>query len=156
MAWDRPNCRSSLGKKNIASIVIAAMDQCLAGLLRLVLGLVLSMTYVYQIMQTQILVAALSATLISSHQDNRERSSQVPKISLSQVTRCLDSASDNYQASEINSSSTAKILHYLSKRHNIKVFNASLGVLGTQEQYVYLIFFGFNLRGVKSGAKSEP
>ena len=85
MAWDRPNCRSSLGMKNIASIVIAAMDQCLAGLLRLVLGLVLSMTYVYQIMQTQILVAALSATLISSHQDNRERSSQVPKISLSQI-----------------------------------------------------------------------
>ena len=91
----------------MASIVIAVMDQCLAGLLRLVLGLVLSMSYVYQIMQTQILVAALSATLISSHQDNRVRSSQVPKLSLSQITRCLDSASDNYQASEINSSSTA-------------------------------------------------
>ena len=88
----------------MASIVIAAMDQCLAGLIRLVLGLVFSMTYVYQIMQTQILVAALSAALISSHQDNRERSSQVPKTSLLQITRCLDSASDNYQAGEINSS----------------------------------------------------
>ena len=88
----------------MASIVIPAMDQCLAGLVRLILGLVLSMTYVYQIVQTQILVAALSATLISSHQDNRVRSSQVPKISLSQITRCLDSASDNYQAGEINSS----------------------------------------------------
>ena len=88
----------------MASIVIAAMDQCLAGLVRLVLGMVLTMTYVYHIMQTQILVAALSATLISSHQDNRVRSSQVPKNSLSQITRCLDSASDNYQAGEINSS----------------------------------------------------
>ena len=111
--------------KDMASIVIAAMDQCLAGLLGLVLGLVLtvlSMTYVYQIIQTQILVPVNSATLISSHQDNRVRSSQAPKTSLSQITRCLDSASDNYQASEINSSSTAKILHYFSKRHNIKVF----------------------------------
>ena len=112
--------------KEMASIVIAAVDQCLAGLLRLVLGLVLkilSMTYVYQTMQTKGLkVPANSATLISSHQDNRVRSSQVPKLSLSQITRCLDSASDNYQASEINSSSTAKILHYFSKRHNIKVF----------------------------------
>ena len=70
----------------MASIVIAAMDQCLAGLLRLVLGLVLtflSMTYVYQTMQTKgQKVPALSATLISSHQDNRKRSSQAPKISL--------------------------------------------------------------------------
>ena len=124
----------------MACIVIAAMDQCLAGLL----GLVLGMTYIYQIMQTQVLVTALSATPISSHQDNRERSSQVPKISLSQITRCLDSASDNYQASEINSSSAAK------------VFNASLGVLGTQQKYVYLILFGFYLGEVQRGAKSEP
>ena len=87
----------------MASIVIATMDQCLAGLVRLVLGLVLSMTYVYHIIQTGIIVAAVSATLISSHQDNRVRSSQVPKLSLSQITRCLDSASDNYQAGEINS-----------------------------------------------------
>ena len=96
----------------MASIVIAAMDQCLAGLLRLVLGLVLtflSMTYVYQTMQTKGLkVPSLSATLISSHQDNKARSSQVPKISLSQITRCLDSASDNYQSSEMNSFSTLK------------------------------------------------
>ena len=83
----------------MACIVIAAMDQCLAGLV----GLLVGMTYVYQIMQTQVLVTALSATHISSHKDNRERSSQVPKISLSQITRCLDSASDNYQAGEINS-----------------------------------------------------
>ena len=116
------------------------MDQCLARLL----GLVLGMTYIYQIMQTQVLVTALSATPISSHQDNRERSSQVPKISLSQITRCLDSASDNYQASEINSSSAAK------------VFNASLGVLGTQQKYVSLILFGFYLGEVQRGAKSEP
>ena len=136
----------------MACIVIAAVDQCLAGLF----GLVLGMTYIYQIMQTQVLVTAVSATPISSHQDNRERSSQVPKISLSQITRCLDSAIDNYQASEINSSSTAKILHDCSKRYNIKVFNASLGVLGTQEQYVSLILFGFNLREVQRGAKSEP
>ena len=124
----------------MACIVIATVDQCLARLL----GLVFGMTYVYQIMQTQVLVTAISATVTSSHQDNSERSSQVPKISLSQITRCLDSASENYQASEINSSSTAKILHDFSKRYNIKVFNASLGVLGTPEQYVSLILFGFN------------
>ena len=40
---------------------------------------------------------------ISSHQDNRARSSQVLLISPLQTTRCLDSASDNYQAGEINS-----------------------------------------------------
>ena len=90
--------------KDMASIVIAAMDQCLAGLLGLLLGrLVLSMTYVYQIMQTQVLVAAVSAELISSHQDNRTRSSLVLLISPLQITRCLDSVSDNYQAGEINS-----------------------------------------------------
>ena len=52
------------------------------------------MTYIYQIMQTQIVVAAISATPISSHPDNRTRSSQVPHISLLQITRCLDSSSD--------------------------------------------------------------
>ena len=88
----------------MACIAIAAMDQCLAGLMGLLVGLVLGMTYVYQIMQTQVLVAAISAALISSHQDSRARSSQVPKISMSQITRCLDSAGDNYQAGEINSS----------------------------------------------------
>ena len=124
----------------MACIIIAAMDQCLARLL----GLVLGMTYTYQIMQTQVLVTALSATPISSQQDNRERSSQVPKISLSQITRCLDFANDNYQASEINSSSAAK------------VFNASLGVLGTQQKYVSLILFAFYLGEVQRGAKSEP
>ena len=80
----------------------------------------------------------------------------MPKISLSQITRCLDAASDNYRASEINSSSTAKILHDFSKRYNVKVFNASLVVLSTHEQYLSLILFGFNLREVKIGAKSEP
>ena len=84
--------------KDMASIVIAAMDQRLAGMV----GLVVSMTYVYQIMQTQVLVTAVSATLISSHQDNRTRSAQVIIISPLQITRCLDSASDNYQAGEIN------------------------------------------------------
>ena len=48
------------------------------------------------------------------------------------------------------------MLHALSKRYNIKVFNASLGVLGTQEKYVSLILFGFDLTEVQSGAKSEP
>ena len=79
----------------MASFVAAAVDQCLVG----------GMTYSYQAMQTQVLirVAANSARPISARQDNRARSSQVPKISLSQITRCLDSASDNYQAGEINS-----------------------------------------------------
>ena len=56
----------------MASIVIATMDQCLAGLVGLGLGI---MTYVYQVMQTELLVKAISATVISSHQDKRERSS---------------------------------------------------------------------------------
>ena len=72
----------------MASIVIASADLCL----------VMGMTYIYQIMQTQILVAAISATPISSHQDNRARCSQVPHISQLQITRCLDSISDKTPA----------------------------------------------------------
>ena len=72
----------------MASIVIASLDP------RLVVG----MTYVYQMMQTQVPVAAVSATPISSHQDNIARSSQVPQISLLQITRCLDSTSDKIPA----------------------------------------------------------
>ena len=72
----------------MASIVIATMDPCL----------VVGLTYVYQIMQTQILIAAFLATTISSHQDNRARSSQAPKPSLLQITRCLDSNSDKTPA----------------------------------------------------------
>ena len=72
----------------MASIVISTMDQCL----------VMGVTYIYQIMQTQVIVEAISATPISSHQDNRERSSQVPQISLLQITRCLDSSSDKIPA----------------------------------------------------------
>ena len=70
----------------MASIVIATVDQCLA----------LGMTYLYQIMPTQLVVAAVSAKLISARQDKRTRSSQVVIVSWSQITRCLDSASDNY------------------------------------------------------------
>ena len=72
----------------MASIVIATMDPCL----------VVGMTYVYQIMQTQVAVAAISATPISSYQDNRTRSSQVPQLSLLKITRCLDSSSDKTPA----------------------------------------------------------
>ena len=72
----------------MASLVIATMDPCL----------VVGMTCGYQIMQTQFLVAAVSATPISSHQDNRARSSQAPKTSLLQITRCLDSSSDKTPA----------------------------------------------------------
>ena len=69
------------------------MDQCL----------VLRMTYIYMIMQTQVIAAAIWKTFISAHQDNRARSSQVLVISRLQITRCLDSASENYQAGEMNS-----------------------------------------------------
>ena len=72
----------------MAYIVIATVDPCL----------VVRMTYIYQIMQTQFLVAAVSATTISSQQDNRTRSSQVLHISLLQITRCLDSSSDKTPA----------------------------------------------------------
>ena len=69
-------------------MVVAAMDLCL----------VTGVTYVYQIMQTQVVVGAISERPISSHQDNRTRSSQVPHISLLQITRCLDSSSDKTPA----------------------------------------------------------
>ena len=49
-------------------------------------------------MQTQILVAAISATPISSHQDKTSRPSQVPDISVLEITRCLDSSSDKTPA----------------------------------------------------------
>ena len=70
----------------MASIVVGTMDQCLE----------VGMTYIYQIMQTQILVAAiLAAVPISArYQDKTTRSLQVPNISLLQITRCLDSSSD--------------------------------------------------------------
>ena len=38
----------------------------------------------------------LGEKLISARQDKRTRSSQVVIVSWSQITRCLDSASDNY------------------------------------------------------------
>ena len=72
----------------MASIVIASMDQFL----------VVGLTYIYQIMETQLSVAAISATHISAHQDNRAHSSQVPTDSLLQITRCLDSSSDKTPA----------------------------------------------------------
>ena len=72
----------------MTTFVIATLDPCL----------VVGVTYVYQIMQTQILMAAFLATPISSHQDNRARSSQAPKPSLLQITRCLDSNSDKTPA----------------------------------------------------------
>ena len=53
-------------------------------------------------MQTHVLVAAISATPINFRRDNSTRSSQVPQNSMLQITRCLDSASDSYQAGEIN------------------------------------------------------
>ena len=86
--WDWPNCRSPLEPKGLASIVIASLDPCL----------VVGGTYWYQIMQTQLIVAANSAKPISSHQDNRALSSQALKNSLLQITRCLDSSSDKIPA----------------------------------------------------------
>ena len=72
----------------MASIVTASMDQFL----------VVGVTYIYQIMETQLSVAAISETHISAHQDNRAHSSQVPTDSLLQITRCLDSSSDKTPA----------------------------------------------------------
>ena len=82
----QPKCRSSLGRKCLALFVTAAMDQCLE----------VGGTYIYQIMQTQVLVAAISAAVPISarYEDKTTRSLQVPKSSLLQITRCLDSSSD--------------------------------------------------------------
>ena len=75
------------------SFVKADVDQFL------VVGL--GMTYLHQVVVAT--VAANSAIPISAHQDKRARSSQVKRVSVLQITRCLDSASDNYQAGKINS-----------------------------------------------------
>ena len=56
------------------------------------------LTWSYQMVRTQILMRAILAAAIGSHQDSRTHSSQVIISSLSQITRCLDSVSDNYQA----------------------------------------------------------
>ena len=73
------------------STVIAAMDQ----------RLVVDTTFIYQIMQTQILqVAVISASPINAHQDSSPRSLQVLNTLLLQITRCLDSTSDNEQTRE--------------------------------------------------------
>ena len=71
----------------MASFVLPTLDPRLVGV-----------TYIYQVMQTQVIVPAVSAPPISSHQDNSARSSQVPNISLLQITRCLDSSSDKTPA----------------------------------------------------------
>ena len=73
----------------MAFIVKTTLDQYLANFT----------TYAYQIMQTEeTAVIFASATPISAHQDNRARSSQVPQVSLLQITRCLDSSSDKTPA----------------------------------------------------------
>ena len=57
------------------------------------------MTYTYQRMQTEFLVVAILATPIGAQdQEKRERSSQVPQLSLLQITRCLDSSNDKTPA----------------------------------------------------------
>ena len=85
----QPKCRSSLERKSLAFIVKITLDQYLANFT----------TYAYQIMQTgETAVMFASATPISAHQDNRARSSQVKIVSLSQITRCLDSSSDKTSA----------------------------------------------------------
>ena len=73
------------------STVRAAMDQ----------RLVVDTTYICQIMQTQILkVTVVSATPINAYQDSSPRSLQVLHSLLLQITRCLDSTSDNKQMRE--------------------------------------------------------
>ena len=44
------------------------------------------------------MVAILATPIGAQDQDNRKRSSQVPKISLLQITRCLDSSNDKTPA----------------------------------------------------------
>ena len=74
----------------MAFIVKTTLDQYLANVT----------TYAYQIMETEETAAVIfaSATPISAHPDNRARSSQVPRVSLLQITRCLDSSSDKTPA----------------------------------------------------------
>ena len=100
----------------MASIVLATMDPCL----------VVGLTYIYQIMQTQVLVAAFSATPISSHQDNRARSSQAPKTSLLQITRCLDSSSDKTPAEKDLAVKIVKTQSVIDRIAKFRIQKASL------------------------------
>ena len=74
-------------------------------------------TCIYTGMQTQLpIVPVVSVTPTSVLQDSRTRSSQVARILLSQITRCLDCTSDNKQTKEENSGKnnvTALFIHNL-------------------------------------------
>ena len=77
----------------MTSTTISVGDQCL----------VEDRTYGYQGMQTQLpIVAVNSVSPTSVLQNSRTRSSQVVKVLLSQITRCLDCTSDNKQTREKN------------------------------------------------------
>ena len=70
------------------SSVVASLDQ------RLDLGT----TYVYMIMQTQVLqVTVISATRMNALQDSGTNSLQGVTILLLQITKCLDFTHDNNQ-----------------------------------------------------------
>ena len=90
------------------SKVLASTDQCLAA----------GVTYIYQILQTHSLLAAVSASPISSHQDNRTRSSQVPHFSMLQITRCLDSSSDKKPAEKDLAGKIVKTQSFIDRMAN--------------------------------------
>ena len=75
----------------MVSGAIMNVDHCLAA----------DTACIYQGMQTKTpIVTVFSVSPTSVLQDSRTRSSQVVKILLSQITRCLDCTSDNKQTRE--------------------------------------------------------
>ena len=88
VAWDQLKCHLRHNRNRMPSSVMAAMDHCL----------VEGTTYVYIIMQTQILqVTVISATRMNALQDSRTHSLQGVTILLLQITKCLDFTHDNNQ-----------------------------------------------------------
>ena len=88
MAWDQLKCHLRHNSNKMPSALIGAMDQ----------SLVQETTYVYAIMQTQILqVAVVSASRMNALQDSGTHSLQGVQFSPLQITKCLDFTHDNNQ-----------------------------------------------------------
>ena len=121
------------------STVLPATDQ------RLVEGT----TYIYQGTQTQVLqVTVISASPISVLLDSRRRSSQVLKILLLQIMKCLDSTSEDKQMKEDNAGKILSLLYLQVPRLAIMciLFVLNSTIFGRQ-YFARLYFRDFADRG---------
>ena len=137
-AWGRARCSLPLGWSSMPSTV-PATDQ------RLVEGT----TYIYQGTQTQVLqVPVISASPISVLLDSRRRSSQVLKILLLQIMKCLDSTSEDKQMKEDNAGKILSLLYLQVPRLAIMciLFVLNSTIFGRQ-YFARLYFRDFADRG---------